>query len=72
MTGSYRAVARNGGKIDCSADNERNIKEIKEIKNGYLISYYRYCNAQGGEAQITLQDGKLTFIKKNKNSLERL
>lgn len=59
IEGFYCAVARNGNKIDCSPKNELNIKIIQKQKNGYLVSFYSFFMAKGGEAEINIVNNKL-------------
>ena len=62
IEGFYCAIARNGGKIDCSPDDERNIKEIRKIENGYLVSFSSFFSGQNGEAEITLENNLLSRL----------
>ncbi len=62
LLGFYCAVAKNGNKIDCSTDNENNIKTIKIENDGILLQFESFFGAKNGEAKISLSNKKLHWI----------
>lgn len=66
LEGYYCAVARNGGKIDCTTDKEINITEVKKEDEGYLVSFKSFFGAKDGVAKISIKNDKVFWqvIKK--------
>lgn len=59
LEGYYCTVTRNGSKIDCSSDQNINIRTIKNENNFTIVSFESFFGAKNGEAKISLVNNKI-------------
>lgn len=59
MEGQYCSVVRQGSRMDCPSENERNITDFVKTDSGYMVSFQSSYGAKGGKAQLYILNTQL-------------
>ncbi|WP_198404824.1 hypothetical protein [Burkholderia ambifaria] len=62
VRGRYCFITQNGNRIDCSPDEEFNIKgRISGDKNKAIVNFYSFFGASDGVAEMTVNSNRLQW-----------
>ncbi|NTX26554.1 hypothetical protein HT746_05280 [Burkholderia pyrrocinia] len=62
ISGPYCFITRNGSRIDCGPDGERNVSgRIEYGKNKAHVDFYSFFGAMGGAAEIKVNGDRLLW-----------